>query len=77
MLVFILEQRYTVMEAWYPASWADQFLQPHIRLGFLGFGYNPSVDSTKIERATMIHYNGNMKPWMDITIPKYMNYRDI
>lgn len=40
----------------------------------LGLGYNPNVDSTEIERAAVIHYNGNMKPWLDIAIPKYRHY---
>lgn len=40
----------------------------------LGLGYNPSVNQRDIERAAVIHYNGNMKPWLEINIPKYRNY---
>lgn len=40
----------------------------------LGLGYNPSVNQREIERAAVIHYNGNMKPWLEISIPKYRNY---
>ncbi|KMT04347.1 hypothetical protein BVRB_8g184210 [Beta vulgaris subsp. vulgaris] len=40
----------------------------------LGLGYNPSVNSRDIERAAVIHYNGNMKPWLEIGIPKYRGY---
>ncbi|KAH7546963.1 hypothetical protein FEM48_Zijuj01G0256800 [Ziziphus jujuba var. spinosa] len=40
----------------------------------LGLGYNPSVGQREIERAAVIHYNGNMKPWLEIGIPKYRNY---
>ncbi|OWM85672.1 hypothetical protein CDL15_Pgr029095 [Punica granatum] len=40
----------------------------------LGLGYNPSVSQKDIERAAVIHYNGNMKPWLEIGIPKYRNY---
>jgi len=40
----------------------------------LGLGYNPNVDSSEIERAAVIHYNGNMKPWLDIAIPKYRHH---
>ncbi|KAJ4829923.1 putative galacturonosyltransferase 4 [Turnera subulata] len=40
----------------------------------LGLGYNPSVNQREIERAAVIHYNGNMKPWLEIGIPKYRNY---
>uniref|UniRef100_A0A803NYI8 Hexosyltransferase n=1 Tax=Cannabis sativa TaxID=3483 RepID=A0A803NYI8_CANSA len=40
----------------------------------LGLGYNPSVSQKDIERAAVIHYNGNMKPWLEIGISKYRNY---
>lgn len=40
----------------------------------LGLGYNPNVGQKEIERAAVIHYNGNMKPWLEIAIPKYRNY---
>ncbi|KAJ8759689.1 hypothetical protein K2173_009787 [Erythroxylum novogranatense] len=40
----------------------------------LGLGYNPSVSHRDIERAAVIHYNGNLKPWLEIGIPKYRNY---
>ncbi|XP_041027282.1 probable galacturonosyltransferase 4 isoform X2 [Juglans microcarpa x Juglans regia] len=40
----------------------------------LGLGYNPSVSQKEIERAAVIHYNGNLKPWLEISIPKYRNY---
>ncbi|KAL9335839.1 hypothetical protein Peur_070327 [Populus x canadensis] len=37
----------------------------------LGLGYNPNVSQREIDRAAVIHYNGNMKPWLEIGIPKY------
>ncbi|KAK7838393.1 putative galacturonosyltransferase 4 [Quercus suber] len=40
----------------------------------LGLGYNPNVNQKEIDRAAVIHYNGNMKPWLEISIPKYRNY---
>ncbi|KAG6573569.1 putative galacturonosyltransferase 4, partial [Cucurbita argyrosperma subsp. sororia] len=40
----------------------------------LGLGYNPDVNQKEIERAAVIHYNGNMKPWLEIAIPRYRNY---
>lgn len=40
----------------------------------LGLGYNPSVGQKDIEQAAVIHYNGNMKPWLEIGIPKFRNY---
>lgn len=39
----------------------------------LGLGYNPNVSQKDIERAAVIHYNGNMKPWLEIGIPKFRN----
>lgn len=39
----------------------------------LGLGYNPNVNQRDIERAAVVHYNGNLKPWLEIGIPKYKN----
>lgn len=40
----------------------------------LGLGYNPNVSQKDIERAAVVHYNGNLKPWLEIGIPKFKNY---
>jgi alpha-1,4-galacturonosyltransferase len=40
----------------------------------LGLGYNPSIDRTEIENAAVIHYNGNMKPWLELAMTKYRSY---
>ncbi|XP_077237506.1 putative galacturonosyltransferase 4 [Tasmannia lanceolata] len=40
----------------------------------LGLGYNPNVNQKEINRAAVLHYNGNMKPWLEIGMPKYRNY---
>ncbi|KAL3627213.1 putative galacturonosyltransferase 4 [Castilleja foliolosa] len=40
----------------------------------LGLGYNPNVSQKDIERAAVVHYNGNLKPWLEISIPKFRNY---
>ncbi|KAG0451475.1 hypothetical protein HPP92_026415 [Vanilla planifolia] len=40
----------------------------------LGLGYNPNVNTKRIEQAAVLHYNGNMKPWLEIGIPKYLSY---
>ncbi|XP_068636541.1 probable galacturonosyltransferase 4 [Aristolochia californica] len=40
----------------------------------LGLGYNPNVNLKEIEKAAVIHYNGNMKPWLEIRLPKYKDY---
>ncbi|XP_044504271.1 probable galacturonosyltransferase 9 [Mangifera indica] len=39
----------------------------------LGLGYNPSVSMDDISKAAVIHYNGNMKPWLDIALNQYKN----
>eukprot|EP00249_Psilotum_nudum_P006782 c20052_g1_i1 orf=350-2527(-) len=40
----------------------------------LGLGYNPSVDRGEIEGAAVVHYNGNMKPWLELAMAKYKAY---
>ncbi|MCO5586242.1 hypothetical protein L7F22_040181 [Adiantum nelumboides] len=40
----------------------------------LGLGYNPNIDREKIESAAVIHYNGNMKPWLDLAMKQYKHY---
>ncbi|KAL2475806.1 putative galacturonosyltransferase 4 [Abeliophyllum distichum] len=31
----------------------------------LGLGYNPNIPQKEIERAAVVHYNGNLKPWLE------------
>lgn len=40
----------------------------------LGLGYNPNVPKTLIENAAVVHYNGNLKPWLEIGIAKFKPY---
>ncbi|KAM7275949.1 hypothetical protein ACFE04_017815 [Oxalis oulophora] len=40
----------------------------------LGLGYNPSIDKSDIDKAAVVHYNGNMKPWLEIAMTKYRPY---
>ncbi|KGN46221.1 polygalacturonate 4-alpha-galacturonosyltransferase [Cucumis sativus] len=40
----------------------------------LGLGYNPSIDKSEIDNAAVIHYNGNMKPWLELAMTKYRGY---
>nr|GLL18792.1 probable galacturonosyltransferase 9 [Ipomoea trifida]GMC59510.1 probable galacturonosyltransferase 9 [Ipomoea batatas]GMC66019.1 probable galacturonosyltransferase 9 [Ipomoea batatas]GME08241.1 probable galacturonosyltransferase 9 [Ipomoea batatas]GME18367.1 probable galacturonosyltransferase 9 [Ipomoea batatas] len=39
----------------------------------LGLGYNPSVGMDEINNAAVIHFNGDMKPWLDIAMNQYKN----
>ncbi|KAM3312656.1 hypothetical protein ACQJBY_032477 [Aegilops geniculata] len=40
----------------------------------LGLGQNSNTGREEIERAAVIHYSGNLKPWLEISIPKYKEY---
>ncbi|CAM6037884.1 unnamed protein product [Sphagnum compactum] len=37
----------------------------------LGLGYKSAVEDSEIATAAVIHYNGNMKPWLDIGMSKF------
>ncbi|KAM3215738.1 putative galacturonosyltransferase 6 isoform X1 [Capsicum annuum] len=40
----------------------------------LGLGYDSGVTRAQIEQAAVVHYDGVMKPWLDIGIHKYKSY---
>ncbi|KAM0911382.1 hypothetical protein ACQ4PT_013534 [Festuca glaucescens] len=40
----------------------------------LGLGWNSNTRRDEIESAAVIHYSGNLKPWLEISIPKYRDY---
>ncbi|RZS17524.1 hypothetical protein BHM03_00049677 [Ensete ventricosum] len=40
----------------------------------LGLGRHSSIRRSEIERAAVIHYDGNMKPWLDVALVKYRKY---
>uniref|UniRef100_A0A0E0ET95 Hexosyltransferase n=1 Tax=Oryza meridionalis TaxID=40149 RepID=A0A0E0ET95_9ORYZ len=40
----------------------------------LGLGYNPNINEKDIRRASVIHYNGNLKPWLEIGFARYRKY---
>ncbi|KHG00092.1 putative galacturonosyltransferase 5 -like protein [Gossypium arboreum] len=40
----------------------------------LGLGYPSGLRWADIERAAVIHYDGVMKPWLEIGIAKYKGY---
>ncbi|KAL6988259.1 polygalacturonate 4-alpha-galacturonosyltransferase [Sarracenia purpurea var. burkii] len=39
-----------------------------------GLGHDYGLDTTAIEEAAVLHFNGNMKPWIELGIPKYRGY---
>lgn len=36
-----------------------------------GLGFDPNIDSRLIESAAVIHFNGNLKPWIKLGIERY------
>ncbi|XP_039031294.1 probable galacturonosyltransferase 6 [Hibiscus syriacus] len=40
----------------------------------LGLGYNSGIEQGDIENGAVIHYDGFMKPWLEIGIAKYKGY---
>ncbi|THU56930.1 hypothetical protein C4D60_Mb11t22390 [Musa balbisiana] len=44
------------------------------RWSLLGLGHNYSVNVEDMKTATSLHYNGQMKPWLDLGIPEYKKY---
>ncbi|XP_078181270.1 putative galacturonosyltransferase 7 isoform X2 [Carex rostrata] len=39
-----------------------------------GLGHDYAISDGALQNATTLHYNGNMKPWLDMGIPKYKDY---
>ncbi|PKA50722.1 putative galacturonosyltransferase 9 [Apostasia shenzhenica] len=39
----------------------------------MGLGYNPNVSPEEIRNAAVVHFNGNMKPWLDVALNQYKN----
>lgn len=39
-----------------------------------GLGHDYGIDIKAISKAAILHYNGNMKPWLELGIPKYKHY---
>nr|KYP42392.1 Glycosyltransferase QUASIMODO1 [Cajanus cajan] len=39
-----------------------------------GLGHDYRIDTQPIKTAAVLHYNGKMKPWLDLGIPQYKSY---
>ncbi|CAN8287254.1 unnamed protein product [Cochlearia groenlandica] len=39
-----------------------------------GLGYDYYINTQTIQNAAILHYNGNMKPWLELGIPQYKSY---
>ncbi|XP_004289891.1 PREDICTED: probable galacturonosyltransferase 6 isoform X2 [Fragaria vesca subsp. vesca] len=60
-----------------PLGWItfyNQTLALDRRWHALGLGYESGVVQGDVERAAVIHYDGIMKPWLDIAIGRYKGY---
>lgn len=44
------------------------------RWHILGLGYDPNVDMQLIESGAVLHYNGNMKPWLKLAMNRYKSF---
>lgn len=39
-----------------------------------GLGHDYGLNIEAFNKAAVLHFNGNMKPWIDLGIPKYRGY---
>ncbi|CAA7037895.1 unnamed protein product [Microthlaspi erraticum] len=63
-----------------PIGWltfSGQMLPLEKRWNVVGLGHESGVRERDIEEAAVIHYDGIMKPWLDIGIDKYKRYWNI
>nr|AVY91824.1 glycosyl transferase [Saccharum hybrid cultivar SP80-3280] len=44
------------------------------RLTFSGLGYDYGIKEEAVQSSASLHYNGNMKPWLELGIPDYRKY---
>uniref|UniRef100_A0A0V0IS47 Hexosyltransferase n=1 Tax=Solanum chacoense TaxID=4108 RepID=A0A0V0IS47_SOLCH len=60
-----------------PLGWMTFYKHTHAldrTWHLLGLGYDSGVTRAQIEQAAVIHYDGVMKPWLDLGIQKYKSY---
>ncbi|KAJ8749451.1 hypothetical protein K2173_025646 [Erythroxylum novogranatense] len=60
-----------------PIGWAtfyNQTVTLDRRWHVLGLGYESGIGQDDIDKAVVLHYDGVMKPWLDIGIAKYKGY---
>ncbi|KAE8704476.1 hypothetical protein F3Y22_tig00110450pilonHSYRG00257 [Hibiscus syriacus] len=55
-------------------TFQDQIYVLDSRWVVSGLGHDYGLDIKGITKAAVLHYNGNMKPWLDLGIPKYKAY---
>ncbi|RLM69382.1 hypothetical protein C2845_PM17G12480 [Panicum miliaceum] len=52
----------------------NQTLPLDRRWHVLGLGRDSSIGRDELESGSVIHYSGKLKPWLEISIPKYRDY---
>lgn len=60
-----------------PLGWVtfyNQTMALDRRWHVLGLGYDSAIRRVDIEQAAVIHYDGVMKPWLDIAVGRYKGY---
>ncbi|XP_039010150.1 probable galacturonosyltransferase 7 isoform X2 [Hibiscus syriacus] len=55
-------------------TFQDQIYPLDSRWVVSGLGHDYGLDIEGIKKAAVLHYNGNMKPWLELGIPKYKAY---
>ncbi|CAN6831898.1 unnamed protein product [Brassica oleracea] len=79
-LSLLAEHEHDAVETWDVATGAHSVLRPdsaaseEMALAWVGLGYNREIDTKKIERSAVIHFNGHSKPWTELGISKYQPY---
>ncbi|CAH2058801.1 unnamed protein product [Thlaspi arvense] len=55
-------------------TFQDQVYALDDKWALSGLGYDFYINTETIRNAAILHYNGNMKPWLELGIPQYKNY---
>uniref|UniRef100_A0A1J3FYL9 Hexosyltransferase n=1 Tax=Noccaea caerulescens TaxID=107243 RepID=A0A1J3FYL9_NOCCA len=55
-------------------TFQDQVYALDDKWALSGLGYDYYINTQSIKNAAILHYNGNMKPWLELGIPQYKNY---
>lgn len=55
-------------------TFQDQVYALDDKWALSGLGYDYYINTQSTKNAAILHYNGNMKPWLELGIPQYKNY---
>ncbi|KAH0466314.1 hypothetical protein IEQ34_006417 [Dendrobium chrysotoxum] len=55
-------------------AFQDRIFSLDSSLVISGLGHDYGINEDMIKNAVALHYNGNMKPWLDLGIPTYKKY---